>query len=309
MGNTVTPAPSAPPLQPPLSFDHFSLPALSVSAANDLRLTYSNTAAARLLHLPSGSSASATAIDFLCEAADHDVQRKRALVLQQLSALATAYAERTEDSFGEGALLQYWTGPAGKRTSRLAEVACISSTASDSFSDLGSAKDATYSLLFLRSGSHYGDGTHPSLLRTSSDLSSTASASQGEHGIPRSKIRHLFPKENDVSLHYKTIFQRVEERTAETAQQGGGLDLPETELVRLLDELPQICFVATPEGSTEFWNRMWFEYTGCGSDPQTWISAFHPDDLPGELALFFAVALILTRLALQAPSLIGKVRS
>ncbi|ORY88979.1 hypothetical protein BCR35DRAFT_350494 [Leucosporidium creatinivorum] len=292
MGNTINPPPS-PPLQQPPSFDHFSLPALSFSA-NDLRLTYYNSTAARILELHSNTTNCLTAADFLCEEDDHDVAGRRALVHQQLDALSVAYAEREQYSFGEGALLRYWTGPTGKRTAHHVKVACISSAASDnSPSDLGSSKNATYSLLFLRPAStHVGDSGSSSSLASSNLsaasaalISSTSSSSSAPGpSITPAQIEHLFPKEENIEAHYKTIFRRVEEKTAETALPGGGLKLPETELVRLLDELPQICFVATPEGSTEFWNRMWSEYTGLGPDPSTWISAFHPDDLPGAIA-------------------------
>ncbi len=48
----------------------------------------------------------------------------------------------------------------------------------------------------------------------------------------------------------------------------------------LADSLPQIIWVARPDGSTEYANRHWFEYTGLAADElgMHWRDVIHPDD-------------------------------
>src|SRR3954454_5513876 len=58
----------------------------------------------------------------------------------------------------------------------------------------------------------------------------------------------------------------------------------ELEILRqLADGLPQIVWVARPDGSHEFYNRRWYEFTGRpnGSLYQGWSDLFHPDDVEG----------------------------
>jgi PAS domain S-box-containing protein len=52
-------------------------------------------------------------------------------------------------------------------------------------------------------------------------------------------------------------------------------------LRQLADELPQIVWVARPDGSHEYYNKRWFDYTGLtleGSTEQAWRDLFHPED-------------------------------
>ncbi|MER9438520.1 PAS domain-containing protein [Mesorhizobium sp. M0618] len=56
----------------------------------------------------------------------------------------------------------------------------------------------------------------------------------------------------------------------------------ETDQTRLLDALPGMVWTATPDGSCDFVNRLWREYTGTTlelANASGWISLFHPDDL------------------------------
>jgi len=57
----------------------------------------------------------------------------------------------------------------------------------------------------------------------------------------------------------------------------------ELEILRhLADGLPQIVWVARPEGSHEYYNRRWYEYTGRQREILTnrgWSDLFHPDDV------------------------------
>lgn len=79
-----------------------------------------------------------------------------------------------------------------------------------------------------------------------------------------SKKRGIAPR-NDPSMHTEERFPR------------------ELELLRrLADNLPQIVWVTRADGSHEYYNRKWYEFTGLspnGSMGQSWDPFFHPDDL------------------------------
>src|SRR3954468_22420236 len=50
----------------------------------------------------------------------------------------------------------------------------------------------------------------------------------------------------------------------------------------LADELPQILWIARPDGSHEYYNRRWYEFTGMPQDRVElggWSDLFHPDDV------------------------------
>jgi PAS domain S-box-containing protein len=57
----------------------------------------------------------------------------------------------------------------------------------------------------------------------------------------------------------------------------------ELEILRhLADGLPQIVWVARPDGWHEYYNRRWYEFTGRGREiplDDTWSDLFHPDDM------------------------------
>jgi len=55
----------------------------------------------------------------------------------------------------------------------------------------------------------------------------------------------------------------------------------ELEILRhLANGLPQIVWVARPDGSHEYYNRRWYEFTGRqSSDNRSWSDLFHPDDM------------------------------
>src|SRR5882724_4379856 len=58
----------------------------------------------------------------------------------------------------------------------------------------------------------------------------------------------------------------------------------ENELSRVVDALPGLVWTAFPDGEIDFLNHRWCEYTGLSVDEgsgQGWLSAVHPDDLPG----------------------------
>src|SRR6266403_96914 len=58
----------------------------------------------------------------------------------------------------------------------------------------------------------------------------------------------------------------------------------ENELSRVVDALPGLVWTAFPDGEIDFLNHRWCEYTGLSVDEgsgQGWLTAVHPDDLPG----------------------------
>src|SRR5260370_25866449 len=58
----------------------------------------------------------------------------------------------------------------------------------------------------------------------------------------------------------------------------------ENELSRVVDALPGLVWTAFPDGEIDFLNPRWCEYTGLSVDEgsgQGWLTAVHPDDLPG----------------------------
>ena len=60
----------------------------------------------------------------------------------------------------------------------------------------------------------------------------------------------------------------------------------ENELGPVVDALPGLVWTALPDGSVDFLNRTWCEYTGLGVDQAHgcgWQTAIHPEDLPGLL--------------------------
>jgi PAS domain S-box-containing protein len=56
----------------------------------------------------------------------------------------------------------------------------------------------------------------------------------------------------------------------------------ETHLRRTIDAIPTIAWCARPDGSAEFWNRRWFDYTGLSAEEARgwgWSVAYHPEDV------------------------------
>ncbi|MFO0845598.1 MAG: ATP-binding protein [Gemmataceae bacterium] len=73
----------------------------------------------------------------------------------------------------------------------------------------------------------------------------------------------------------------VQERTAELVSLNAALRLSEAQLRQMADAMPQIVWVARPDGYVEYYNRRWYEFTGQGeaeSVGQGWSSPLHEDD-------------------------------
>ena len=65
--------------------------------------------------------------------------------------------------------------------------------------------------------------------------------------------------------------------------QGVGRSSEPIDLQALVEAIPALVVCALGDGSAEFANRAWYEYTGCSSTELTgwgWHEAIHPDDLP-----------------------------
>lgn len=75
----------------------------------------------------------------------------------------------------------------------------------------------------------------------------------------------------------------VRERATRDAEDARDTALENERGLRMLaDAVPQIIWTARPHGRLDYFNRRWFEFTGCG-DEQTfdgdgWLNVFHPDD-------------------------------
>jgi PAS domain S-box-containing protein len=65
--------------------------------------------------------------------------------------------------------------------------------------------------------------------------------------------------------------------------QGAGRSREPIDLQALIETIPALVVCALADGSAEFANRAWHEYTGCSSPELTgwgWHATIHPDDLP-----------------------------
>jgi formate hydrogenlyase transcriptional activator len=63
----------------------------------------------------------------------------------------------------------------------------------------------------------------------------------------------------------------------------------EATLRRIIDTIPALAWCNLPDGSNEYFNQRWYDYTGIepGSESgKGWNIAFHPDDLPAVLELW-----------------------
>ena len=57
--------------------------------------------------------------------------------------------------------------------------------------------------------------------------------------------------------------------------------LPALEMGLFADAMPQIVWTTLPDGTTDYFNQRWYEYTGLTSEQSLdwdWTDALHPDD-------------------------------
>jgi PAS domain S-box-containing protein len=90
----------------------------------------------------------------------------------------------------------------------------------------------------------------------------------------RLAMLQLLASQAAVSVENAELFQNVQ-TTQERARQVG------QELRRSFDMIPALAWRAAPDGTFEFANKQWHDYTGIAlaeARAATWIQAFHPDD-------------------------------
>jgi PAS domain S-box-containing protein len=66
---------------------------------------------------------------------------------------------------------------------------------------------------------------------------------------------------------------------------------PESSLRTIVDTIPTIAWCTLPDGSGEFWNQRWYDYTGVSQEDardQGWQKLIHPDDLPNVRDTWFS---------------------
>jgi PAS domain S-box-containing protein len=116
-------------------------------------------------------------------------------------------------------------------------------------------------------------------------------------GYSAGAVDYIFkPIDPDILRSKVSVFVELWEKTQQLTEQAQELhrrELAELERVSveryrsLADAMPQIVWTSGPDGSTTYFNRRWFEYTGLSPDdagPTTWTTVVHPDDLPRVIA-------------------------
>jgi PAS domain S-box-containing protein len=108
--------------------------------------------------------------------------------------------------------------------------------------------------------------------KTESLLLSVA-ANQAAIGLHEARLRNHQKRISDE------LDQQVGQRTAELAAANAQLQLQ----VGLLQHLPVSAWTLKPDGTPDFVNRVWLEYSGqtldfVRSHPEAWMTAVHPDD-------------------------------
>lgn len=89
--------------------------------------------------------------------------------------------------------------------------------------------------------------------------------------------------EAELQRAQENLEQRVQQRTVELARANTALRQSEDKWRLLVDTIPQLAWMARPDGSIFWYNRPWYEYTG--TKPQRvegwgWQSVVDPDMLP-----------------------------
>jgi PAS domain S-box-containing protein len=92
---------------------------------------------------------------------------------------------------------------------------------------------------------------------------------------------------NEQKLVARELDRRVAERTRELAKANEELQLQ----VGLLQHLPVSAWTLKPDGTPEFVNRVWLEFSGqtldfVRSHPEAWMEAVHPDDREAATMIF-----------------------
>ena len=103
---------------------------------------------------------------------------------------------------------------------------------------------------------------------------------------PALEIKRLRRCMNDLVAD--EINRRVAERTRELAETNEELRLQ----AGLLQHLPVSAWTLKPDGTPDFVNRVWLEFSGqtldfVRSGPEAWMTAIHPEDREAALRIFW----------------------
>jgi len=109
--------------------------------------------------------------------------------------------------------------------------------------------------------------------RQTEGLLLSVAANQASIGLQEARLRNQQKRIADE------LDQRVAQRTAELAAANAELQLQ----VGLLQRLPVSAWTLKPDGTPDFVNQVWHEYSGqtldfVRSDPEAWMTAVHPED-------------------------------
>ena len=107
-------------------------------------------------------------------------------------------------------------------------------------------------------------------------------ANQAFIGLQEARLRNRQKRISDE------LDQRVAQRTAELGAANAELQLQ----VGLLQDLPVSAWTLKPDGTPDFVNRVWLEFSGqtldfVRSHPEAWMTAIHPDDREAALRAFW----------------------
>ncbi len=115
--------------------------------------------------------------------------------------------------------------------------------------------------------------------------------------IKQGRLTGVLYLENNLASHVFTpariaVLKLLASQAAtslENAQLYADLRVSENRLRLAIDTIPAVVASATPDGSPDFFNKRWLEYTGVTSDSSVgdqWEAVIHPDDLPRMLEVW-----------------------
>lgn len=83
----------------------------------------------------------------------------------------------------------------------------------------------------------------------------------------------------DENGNVSFIIQKTSDVT-EREQQKQVLALQESKFRFMADAMPQLTYMADPNGTITFYNKRWYDYTGNDAADMEWAQSIHPEDLP-----------------------------
>src|SRR5579884_633906 len=85
-----------------------------------------------------------------------------------------------------------------------------------------------------------------------------------------------------VAIDNARLFAKAEQEISQRTQAEQALRASETRFRQLADSMPQMVWTARPDGTIEYYNERWYEFTGCSRntfDTASWQPALHPEDV------------------------------